>query len=97
MSYARGSVPIRRAQWEMAKRAEQWAVSPHPGILRARFGRYVGALGGTLTAVSSGREAWVAHWREKGQDGFSNRAYRRAIHRYLARGGNPSYAGHLFP
>lgn len=86
VSYSRGSIPIRRAQWEIAC---HW-LEPNDPIRRAKFGRYVGALGGTLTAVCSGREAWVAHLRERGQEGFSNRAYRRALTAYLLKGGAPS-------
>lgn len=86
MSYARGSVPIRRLQWQIAQRfvADDLAMA---GYERAKFGRYVGAVGGTLSASSAGREAWVAHLREKGCDGFGNRAYRRALSAYLNRGG----------
>lgn len=74
---------LRKVLWESARRHQ----GDEHGMTRARFGRYVGSLAtGSLTAVSSGREAWVACQREKGLDGFSNRAYRKALKRYLASG-----------
>lgn len=70
---------LRRLQWDIAV---DW-LRPEDPVRRAKFGRYVGSLGGTLTAVSSGRPAWVACYREKGVVGFHNRAYRRALARHV--------------
>lgn len=45
--------------------------------VRASFGRMIGARGGVLSATGSGMEALVANFRELGQDGYSNRSWRR--------------------
>jgi hypothetical protein len=73
---------LRQGQWQGRKLRYG---DDHPAT-RAAFGRYVGARQGTLTVSSSGREAAVAQMREAGVAGYSNRGYRKALHRLLRSG-----------
>jgi hypothetical protein len=68
---------IRKRLWECAVRN----YGPDHKVARKFFGRYVGAMGGTLSPVSSGPEAWVACRRELGHTGFRNRAWRKHMER----------------
>lgn len=84
---------LRRIQWEIATHH----LGPDDPVRRAKFGRYVGSMGGTLTAVSSGREAWVACYRERGVAGFHNRSYRADLARRTIIAGPPWNWGGVSP
>lgn len=54
---------------------------PDAPATRAKFGRYVASVGGQCSPVSSGYEAWVANYRERGHGGFRNQTWRKHMER----------------
>jgi hypothetical protein len=74
-------IEVKRANWK-------WHCGhfgpDHPAA-RAAFGRYVAAMGGTLTEASAGWHAWVANVRARYGRGLYNRRWRA----YAGRGHNP--------